>query len=99
MLGTPGYMAPEQAEGRPVTARADVFAFGTMLYEMLTGRQAFAGETVSDMIAGILAREPDWDRLPPEARPGVERILRRCLRKDVRDRTRDRTLPAPLRKR
>jgi serine/threonine protein kinase len=89
ILGTAAYMSPEQARGRVVDRRSDVWAFGCVLYEMLTGRQAFPGETVSDMIAGILTREPDWDRLPAEARRGVQRVLRRCLQKDVRERTRD----------
>jgi serine/threonine protein kinase len=89
ILGTAAYMSPEQARGRPVDRRGDVWSFGCVLYEMLTGRQAFAGETVSDMIAGILAREPDWDHLPAEVPAGVRRVLRRCLQKDVRERTRD----------
>ena len=89
ILGTAAYMSPEQARGRPVDRRSDIWAFGCVLYEMLTGRQAFPGETASDVIAGILTREPDWGHLPAEARPGVQRVLRRCLRKDVRERTRD----------
>ncbi|NIV49598.1 MAG: protein kinase, partial [Gammaproteobacteria bacterium] len=89
ILGTAAYMSPEQARGRPVDRRTDVWSFGCVLYEMLTGRQAFAGETVSDMIAGILTREPDWDRLPAETSPGVRRVLRRCLKRDLRERTRD----------
>jgi serine/threonine-protein kinase len=81
-IGTAGYMSPEQARGRPVDKRTDIWAFGCVLYEMICGRQAFAGETTSDRIAAILEREPDWSLVPAAAPPGVRRVLRRCLEKD-----------------
>jgi serine/threonine protein kinase len=89
ILGTAAYMSPEQARGRPVDKRADIWAFGCVLYEMLTGRPAFPGATVSDTIAKILEREPDWQALPaalPER--GLE-LLQRCLAKDLAERRRD----------
>ena len=64
ILGTAGYMSPEQARGKPVDKRADIWAFGVVLYEMLTGRVAFAGDTVTDVIAAVVTREPDWSALP-----------------------------------
>jgi Tol biopolymer transport system component len=83
LLGTAAYMSPEQARGRDVDRRADVWAFGCILYEMLTGRQAFAqGETVADTLAGILARDPDWQALPEDTPPKIRALLQRCLRKD-----------------
>jgi serine/threonine-protein kinase len=82
ILGTAPYMSPEQARGLVVDARADVWAFGCVLYEMLAGRVAFAGDTVSDTIAAILDREPDWTALPHATPPGIRRLLRRCLEKD-----------------
>ena len=83
VLGTPGYMAPEQAEGRPVTARADVFAFGTMLYEMLTGRMAFGGDSSARRIAATLDKEPEPLRdLAPEAPAGLAELVTDCLAKD-----------------
>jgi serine/threonine protein kinase/Tol biopolymer transport system component len=81
-VGTAGYMSPEQARGRPVDKRTDIWAFGCVLYEMLSGRRAFAGDTTSDRIAAILEREPDWSLVPAAAPPGVRRALRRCLDKD-----------------
>jgi eukaryotic-like serine/threonine-protein kinase len=75
-------MSPEQARGRPVDRRADLWAFGAVLYEMLTGRPAFAGETVSDTIVAILEREPDLTVLPAASPPPIRRLLRRCLEKD-----------------
>ena len=90
IMGTAAYMSPEQARGKSVDPRADVWAFGCVLYELLTGRQAFPnGETVSDTIAGILAREPDWNALPVGTPQTIRRLLERCVRKDVRDRLRD----------
>jgi Tol biopolymer transport system component len=89
ILGTLAYMSPEQARGRPVDKRSDVWAFGCVLYETLTGRQAFTGETSSDLIAGIIEREPDWSRLPPNLPPPIRRLLHRCLQKDAQQRLRD----------
>jgi serine/threonine protein kinase len=89
ILGTAAYMSPEQARGRPVDKRADIWAFGCMLYEMLTGRLAFPGETVSDTIAAILGRELDWNALPDGTPTGIRRLLQRCLDKDPRRRQRD----------
>jgi serine/threonine-protein kinase len=82
VLGTAPYMSPEQVRGHAVDARADVWAFGCVLFEMLTGRRAFAGETGSDVIAAILEREPRWDLLPSGLPPVVLALLRRCLAKD-----------------
>ena len=78
ILGTAAYMSPEQARGKPVDRRTDIWSFGCVLYEMLTGRMLFSGETVSDMIAKILEREPDWSRLPTDTPPRVRDLLRRC---------------------
>ncbi len=89
LLGTAAYMAPEQARGKPVDRRADVWAFGALLYELLTGRLAFAGETVSDTIAAILERTPDWSTLPARTPERVRDLLRRALEKDARQRLRD----------
>ena len=86
ILGTAAYMSPEQARGKPVDPGTDVWAFGCVLYEMLTGRQAFPGETASDCIAGILGREPEWEALPAHTPLKVRELLRRCLRKEHRDR-------------
>ena len=80
--GTAAYMSPEQAKGLPVDCRTDVFAFGAVLYEMLTGRPAFAGETMSDILARVIEREPDWSRLPKDTPAEIRRLLRRCLQKD-----------------
>ncbi len=87
ILGTAAYMSPEQAKGKAVDTRADVWAFGCVLYEMLSGRQAWAGETVTDVIAALVAREPDWSRLPPTLPPRLRFLLERCLDKDVNTRT------------
>ncbi|PYS37214.1 MAG: hypothetical protein DMG14_22055, partial [Acidobacteria bacterium] len=89
ILGTAGYMSPEQARGRPVDKRTDIWAFGCMLYEMLTGRQAFVGETVSDTIVAILDREPDWTALPEAAPLTIRRLLQRCFEKDAKHRLHD----------
>ena len=78
VIGTAPYMAPEQARGKRVDKRTDIWAFGVVLYEMLTGRRPFGGETVTDTLAAILHLEPDWSRVPA----GVERLLRRCLEKN-----------------
>ena len=82
ILGTPAYMSPEQARGRSVDARTDLWSFGCLVYEMLAGRRAFGGETVSDCIAAILHDEPDWRALPAGTPASVKRLLRRCLEKD-----------------
>jgi Tol biopolymer transport system component len=89
ILGTAGYMSPEQARGKPVDKRTDIWAFGCVLYEMLTGRVVFAGDTVSDMIAAILEREPDWQALPAATPASVRRLLQRCLDKDSNRRLHD----------
>jgi hypothetical protein len=89
VLGTAAYMAPEQARGRPVDKRADIWAFGAVLYEMLTGRLAFAGETPSDCMIAILTTEPDWSKLPVATPAHILDLLRRCLTKDPRTRLRD----------
>jgi TolB-like protein/Tfp pilus assembly protein PilF len=89
ILGTAAYMSPEQARGKPVDRRSDVWSFGCVLFECLTGRPAFAGETVSDLIARILEREPDWSALPAGTPPRIREILRRCLRKNAEERPRD----------
>ncbi len=89
ILGTAAYMSPEQARGKPVDRRSDVWSFGCVLFECLTGRAAFAGETVSDLIARVLEREPDWASLPVGVPPRVRDVLRRCLRKDAAERPRD----------
>jgi serine/threonine protein kinase len=82
IVGTAGYMSPEQARGDPVDKRADIWAFGCVLYEMLSGRGAFAGDTVADTIAAIAAREPDWTALPGNVPSTVRRLLQQCLEKD-----------------
>jgi eukaryotic-like serine/threonine-protein kinase len=89
ILGTAAYMAPEQAKGKPVDRRADIWAFGCVLYETLTGRQAFSGETMTDVLAAIVTAEPDWTLLPAATPPQVRRLLIRCLDKDPRQRLRD----------
>jgi eukaryotic-like serine/threonine-protein kinase len=89
ILGTAAYMSPEQARGLPVDKRADIWAFGCVLYEMCSGKLAFAGDTVSDSIAAILTREPDWTALQADTPPGVRRLLRRCLVKNTKRRLRD----------
>jgi Tol biopolymer transport system component len=89
ILGTAAYMSPEQARGRAVDRRADIWAFGCLLYECLTGRRTFAGETVSDTLAKILEREPDFSALPSGTPERVRDLLRRCLDKDARRRLRD----------
>jgi Tol biopolymer transport system component/tRNA A-37 threonylcarbamoyl transferase component Bud32 len=89
ILGTPAYMSPEQARGKAVDKRSDVWAFGCVLYEMLTGRPAFAGDTASDTIAAILDREPDWQRLPASIPPDILRLTQRCLEKHPKNRLHD----------
>jgi Tol biopolymer transport system component len=89
IIGTAAYMSPEQARGLPVDKRTDIWAFGCVLYEMLTGRVTFAGDTVSDSIAKILEREPDWSALPAATPSAIRRVLLRCLTKDPKQRLRD----------
>jgi serine/threonine-protein kinase len=89
ILGTAGYMSPEQARGKAVDRRTDIWSFGCVLYECLTGKQLFTGETVSDTIAKILEREPDWALLPPQTPARARELLRRCLDKDAKKRLRD----------
>ncbi|NIT97448.1 MAG: protein kinase, partial [Actinobacteria bacterium] len=89
ILGTAAYMSPEQARGKPVDRRTDVWAFGCVLYELLTARVAFDGETVTDVLAAIVRSEPDYDLLPADTPPTVRRVIERCLRKAPRERLRD----------
>jgi Tol biopolymer transport system component len=89
ILGTAAYMSPEQARGKAVDKRADIWAFGVVLFEMLTGQRLFTGETVSDILAAVLKEEPPWGELPPGLPPTMRRVLRRCLRKQPRDRLHD----------
>ncbi len=89
IMGTAAYMAPEQARGQPVDRRADIWAFGVVLYEILSGHRPFAGNSVSDTLAEVLTREPDWSLLPKDTPHHVRRLLRRCLERDRRKRLRD----------
>lgn len=89
IIGTAAYMSPEQARGRPVDKRTDIWSFGCVLYECLAAKQAFQGDTVSDLIAQILEREPDWDALPARTPQKIRDLLRRCLEKDAKRRLRD----------
>jgi len=89
ILGTAAYMSPEQAKGKAVDRSADLWAFGAVLYEMLTGKPAFDGETVTDVLAAIVMRDPDWSALPADTPPAIERLLRRCLDRDRRRRLAD----------
>ena len=88
ILGTAAYMSPEQARGKPVDKRTDIWAFGCVLFEALTGRQEFGGETISDCIAKVLQKEPDWEALPEKTPWRIQDLLRRCLQKDPHDRLR-----------
>jgi Tol biopolymer transport system component len=89
IMGTAAYMAPEQARGKAVDRRADIWAFGVVLYEMLTGESMFAGETVSDTLAAVLRADIDLKRLPPETPPRLRRLIQRCLERDPKRRLRD----------
>jgi len=89
LLGTAAYMSPEQARGQEVDRRTDIWAFGVVLWEMLTGERLFGGDTVSDILAAVLRAEPDWDQLPPDAPRAVHRVLRRCLTRDTTERLHD----------
>jgi eukaryotic-like serine/threonine-protein kinase len=89
ILGTAAYMSPEQARGKAVDKRTDIWAFGCVVYEMLTGKPAFEGETVTDVLSAIVRSEPTWDALPAATPHALTRMLRRCLQKDVGNRLRD----------
>jgi serine/threonine protein kinase/Tol biopolymer transport system component len=89
ILGTAAYMSPEQARGKACDKRTDIWAFGCVLYELLTGRQAFHGETTTEILAAVLRGEPDWGALPEPTPPTIRALLRRCLKKDVNKRARD----------
>jgi serine/threonine-protein kinase len=85
ILGTPGYMSPEQVSGKPADKRADIWSFGVVLHEMLTGRRLFRGETVTETLANVIHAEPEWEQVPPQVRP----LLKKCLEKDPKRRLRD----------
>ena len=89
ILGTAAYMSPEQAKGRTIDKRTDIWAFGCVLYEMLSGRRAFAGEDISDTLVAVFRDEPDWSALSTDTPPRVVQALRVCLRKDLKQRVRD----------
>ncbi len=89
IMGTAAYMSPEQARGKSVDRRADIWAFGAVLYEMLTAKLAFPGEAMADCVARIIERNPDYDTLPPDVPPSIRQLVRRCLEKDQRERLRD----------
>ena len=86
LLGTAAYMSPEQARGRPVDTRTDIWAFGCVVYEMLTGAKAFGGDGLAEVLANVIKGEPDWTALPAETPPALRLCLRRCLQKDARQR-------------
>ena len=87
ILGTAAYMSPEQASGKTADRRADIWGFGAVLYEMLSGKRAFAGESVSDTLASVLKVEPDWSALPTETPASIRRLIQRCLTKDRKQRS------------
>ena len=89
ILGTAAYMAPEQAKGKTVDRRADIWAFGVVLYEMLTAERCFKGEDISDTLAAVLRQDVDWAALPAGTPPRLKRLLERCLDRDVKQRLRD----------
>jgi Tol biopolymer transport system component len=89
ILGTAAYMPPEQASGKAVDRRADIWAFGVVLFEMLTGRPLFTGETASEILASVIKEEPSWEQLPQGCPPAIVKLLRRCLRKRPRERLQD----------
>ena len=89
ILGTPAYMSPEQAAGKQADKRADIWALGCVLYELISGKRAFEGETVTEIIASVLKSEPDWTALPETTPPGIRVLRRRCLEKDAKRRFRD----------
>jgi serine/threonine-protein kinase len=89
ILGTAAYMSPEQARGQAVDKRSDIWSFGVVLFEMLTGQQVFRGETISDTLAAVLKTDPDWAKLPVDTPAPVRTLLRRCLERDRKKRLRD----------
>jgi eukaryotic-like serine/threonine-protein kinase len=89
ILGTAAYMSPEQARGKEIDRRADIWAFGVILYELLTGTPLYGGETVTDTLAAVVLKEPDYSRLPAETPAGLRRLIRVCLKKEPRQRMRD----------
>ena len=91
IMGTPAYMSPEQARGQTVTKATDIWAFGALLYELLTGKQAFQGQDAGEIMATVVKTEPDWNRLPESTPLAIRTLLRRCLRKDRRQRLQDAT--------
>jgi eukaryotic-like serine/threonine-protein kinase len=86
ILGTAAYMSPEQAKGKPVDRRTDIWAFGCALFEMLSGKAAFSGDSVTDILAAVVRGEPDWAKLPTQTPPQIRLLMRRCLEKDTRQR-------------
>ncbi len=86
ILGTAAYMSPEQAKAKPVDRRADIWAFGVVLFEMFSGKKTFEGETVSDVLAAVIMKDPDWSALPETTPPSIQRLIRRCLNKDPKQR-------------
>src|SRR6202521_2680330 len=86
ILGTAAYVAPEQAKGKTVDRRTDIWAFGCVLFEMVTGKKAFDGETVTDVLAAVVRAEPEWSLLPPNTPATIRSLLQRCLRKEVKQR-------------
>ncbi|HEV2349848.1 MAG TPA: serine/threonine-protein kinase, partial [Terriglobia bacterium] len=86
ILGTAAYMSPEQAKGKAVDRRTDIWAFGCVLYEMVTGKQTFEGETVSDVLAAVIMKDPEWSAVPTSTPASISRLLRRCLEKDSKRR-------------
>ncbi len=86
ILGTAAYMAPEQAKAKPVDRRCDIWSFGVVLFEMFSGKKAFDGETVSDVLAAVIMKDPDWTALPETTPPSIQRLIRRCLNKDPKQR-------------
>ena len=91
IMGTPAYMSPEQARAKTVTKSTDIWAFGCLLYELLTGRAAFRGQDVTEILAAVVMKDPDWSRLPEATPPTMQTLLRHCLRKDPRQRLQDAT--------
>ena len=89
VMGTEAYMSPEQAKGKPMDRRTDIWAFGCVLYEMLTANQTFSGETITDTLAAVVRADPEWERLPNTTPVAVRELLQRCLQKDSKDRLRD----------